>query len=363
MDVTTVEQEIIELTEDLVRFRSTKNNPDEIEKCIDYIAEYFSDGVYVVRRFERNGKPSLLVSFEETMEPEVLLHGHIDVIEADEEMFEPRVEGSKLHGRGTADMKAGVAAIMTVMEAVRDTKPSVGLLIVSDEELGGFDGVNYLLEEKGLRPSFAISAEPNNMDGYLDIVTHQKGILQVEVTAEGRSAHGSRPWKGENAAEKLMEKYNEINDLFEPAEQGEWTTTVNLGRLEAGESTNKVPERAEMHLDIRYAKSYPSEEVLADLRSIEGIDIEASLDEPMLHNDNGNTSIQNLRSVAEDVAGECTVTRKEPGSDMRFMTEKDIPAVVFGPEGYNAHAPDEYAVIDSFDDYFEIVRRFVLENA
>lgn len=355
------QEEILELTEKLVGFKSTNDNLEEINNCLNFIEEYFSGPEFEIFRHEKNDIPSMVVTFGEK-NPELMLHGHIDVIEAPDEMFQTERKDGKLYGRGTGDMKAGVAALMQIMKDLKDEQPSIGLMIVSDEERGGFNGAGYLFSEK-YSPEFAISAEPNNIDGYLDIITDQKGILQLKISTEGFSAHGSRPWNGENAMEKFMEKWPEIKDLFEDHGDGNnWVTTVNLGKVRAGESTNKVPEKAEAWLDIRTAREYPNDEVLEDIRDIEGLEVEESLNESMFSTDSENEKVQALKNSAEKFEDECKVSRKEPGSDMRFLTENGIPAVVFGPEGYNAHAPDEYAVIDSLGDYYEIMMDFIEEN-
>ncbi|WEL23508.1 M20 family metallopeptidase [Candidatus Nanohalovita haloferacivicina] len=356
------QDEILELTKDLVSFKSTNDNLEEINNCLNFIEDYFSGPEFEVFRHESEGIPSMVVTFGEE-NPDLMLHGHIDVIEAPDEMFETNIEDGKLYGRGTGDMKAGVAALMQVMKDLKDEKPSVGLMIVSDEEVGGFNGAGHLFGEH-YSPEFAVSAEPNNIEGYLDIIADQKGILQLKVSTEGLSAHGSRPWNGENAAESFMEKWPEIKNLFEDHQDGEkWVTTVNLGKVRAGESTNKVPEKAEAWLDIRTAREYPNEEVIEDIRGIEGLSVDqVNLDESMLSTAHDNKFIQALKSSAEGFEDECRVSRKEPGSDMRYLTENGIPAVVFGPEGYNAHSPDEYAVIDSFGDYYSIMMDFVRKN-
>ncbi|MFB6159196.1 MAG: M20 family metallopeptidase [Candidatus Nanohalobium sp.] len=355
------QDQILELTEGLVKFKSTNDDLKEINRCLDFIEDYFSEPEFEIHRHENEGIPSIVITFGDK-NPDLMLHGHIDVIEAPDEMFQPEREDGKLYGRGTGDMKAGVAALMQVMKDLKDKQPSVGLMIVSDEEKGGFNGAGYLFEEH-YSPEFAVSAEPNNQEGYMDIITDQKGILWLKVTAKGLSAHGSRPWNGENAAEKFMEKWPDIRDLFADHEDGEkWVTTVNLGKIESGESTNKVPEKCESWIDIRTAREYPNEEVLEDIRSIEGLEVEESLNESMLSTNHDNRHVQALKSSAEKFEEECKISRKEPGSDMRFLTEHGIPAVVFGPEGYNAHAPNEYAVIDSLGDYYRIMMDFVEKN-
>ena len=355
------QREILELTEKLVEFQSTNDNLKEINNCLDFIEEYFSGPKFSVERYEKNNIPSMVVTFGEE-NPELMLHGHIDVIEAEKEMFQTERKDGKLYGRGTGDMKAGVAALMQVMKDLKEEQPSIGLMIVSDEERGGFNGAGHLFDEH-YSPEFAVSAEPNNIDGYLDIITDQKGILQIKISTEGLSAHGSRPWNGENAMEKFMEKWPELKNLFSDHGDGEnWVTTVNLGKIRAGESTNKVPEKAEAWIDIRTAREYPNDEVLEDIKNIEGLEVEESLNESMLSTDQDNEKVQALKASAEKFEDECQISRKEPGSDMRFLTEHGIPAVVFGPEGYNAHAPNEYAVIESLGDYYGIMMDFIEEN-
>lgn len=352
---------ILKLTEQLVEFKSTNGNEKEIEACLEFIEEYFSGPEFVIKRHEYDRVSSTVISFKGDEDPELMLHGHIDVIEASDDMFETERNEGELYGRGTADMKAGVAALMQVMKDLKADKPSIGLMITSDEEVGGFKGAKKLFKEYS--PSFAVSAEPNNIDGYLDIITDQKGVLRLKISVKGLSAHGSRPWNGENAAEKLMEKWPEIKDLFSDHRNGEaWVTTVNLGKLNAGESTNKVPEAAEAWLDIRTAEEYPNKEVIRDMEKIEGLEVEVLSDETMLHTSSDNNHVKALKKSAERVVDECKISRKEPASDMRHASKEGIPAVVFGPEGYNAHAPNEYTNIESLGDYYSIMMEFIQEN-
>lgn len=349
------QQRIVKLTRDLMEFRTTHDN-DRFEEALDYIRRYFSTTDVRFREYENEGYKSLLIHRGSPEKPGLLLHGHIDVVEAEEDMFKPRVEDGKLYGRGSADMKAGVAALMDVMKETDNT--NLSLLIVTDEEIGGFNCMGHVIED--LEPDFAISAEPNNTSGYLDIVTKQKGVLQVEVEKEGSAGHASRPWKGDNAAEELIGKYPEIKALFEDYSEDHWVTTCNLGTMDSGKSMNRIPDKASLGLDIRFSDQYRSDQVLKDLRDIQGIEVEVKADEPMLDTDDGDDNVERLNSIAGEF-GESGIVRKEPASDMRFLSEKGVPAVVFGPEGYNSHAGDEYAVISSFEDYCEILERFIEE--
>lgn len=353
-------EEIVNLTKDMVEFQSTKDNKEAIRKNIEYIKNYFGSKEFDITTHSYEDMPSLVITFADNPDdPSLMVHGHIDVVEAKKELFKVREEDEKIYGRGTGDMKAGVACLMKAMENMKEDKPDIGLMIVSDEEIGGFKGAKKLFEEH-YNPDFAISAEPNNLDGYMDIITNQKGILQLKIETEGKTAHGSRPWKGENAAEKLWEKYQEeIKPLFKDTDNGnKWETTCNLGKFNSGESTNKVPGKAEAYLDIRTTSSYPNREVIKDIENISGISVEVILDEPMLNTSRKNNHVNELQKTAKEIFKNCKLGRKEPGSDMRHLTRQNIPAVVFGPEGYNSHGPKEHSVTRSFEDYAMTIEKF-----
>lgn len=353
-------QDITELTKEMIRFRTVKGEEDEIDDCFDYIRDYFSGDEFVIQGFEKDGVETLVIGFEETKTPEVLLHGHIDVVEADEEMFEPEVRDGRIYGRGAGDMKSGVACLMKVMKDLKEEKPDIALMLVSDEETGGFKGAGHMVEEEGFRPDFAISAEPNNTGNYMDIVTRQKGVVNATIAVEGRSAHASRPWKGENAAEKIMEIYmDRLKPLFPENTEKTWETTMNLGEMEAGDASNKVADHASMDLDIRWSEGLRGEEVKEEIQAINGLELESWLNEPMLETDSEDDYVQLLKASCEDAGFRPEVTRKEAASDMRHFSGAGIPAVVFGPEAYNSHEPDEYAVVDSFSDYVDAVKNLI----
>lgn len=355
IDADTVQQ----ITADLVKYRTTDDRPDEIDACLDYIASYFDDDM-VVRRYEDDDVPSLVISFDETTTPEILLHGHIDVVPGDDNLFEPVVDGNRMYGRGTADMKAGVASFMAVMDAFADTAnpPDAALMVVSDEELGGFNGTQYLLEEEDYHPSFAVSAEPNAMDGYMDIVTDHKGLLELAVTVPGESAHASEPWNGDNAIENAMERYQQIAELFDDDEPT-WNSTLNLGKFEGGDALNQVPDTATYWLDIRYTDQYPASDILQDVTAMDDVDVTVLSKEPSMQTDKENPYVQRLHSELQNVTAEAGFEQTHYTSDARFFTANDIPGVVFGPEGYNLHQSDEYVVLDSIGDYLDTVQQFV----
>lgn len=431
------EETILNITEDLVRMQTTHDgmwafdNRAEILKAFDYVEEYFSDGKFVIKRYGENSeqfegetfessfyehpKPSMIVSFEDNKEPEYMLHGHLDVIGASEgnypakqreipenteehytSHFEPLTEEeegeTRMYGRGTADMKAGVASLMKVMKDLEKDgeRPSAALLLTSDEEQGGFRGAGYIFQDIGYNPEIMISAEPNTDENSdLGITYRQKGVFQLRIRAEGTSAHSSRHWNGENAANKLLdhvEEYRQIQDLFKDPEEGEnWVTTMNLGKLEAGEKRTQVPESGLIEFDIRYTNDYHPEDIIQDIaekfgveashleqpaevakvmsQEVDDLDFEIINNEPMLFNNKEDKKLQELANAIEEATGKQPEFRRDEGaSDARFQTVKGNNGVTFGPRGGNLHGPNEYIEIESLIPFYNSIRELLTEK-
>jgi len=341
-----------------MKFKTVKENEEEFEEAFQFIENYFSDTNLQVFHHEKEGFKTLVVATDE--DPNIMLHGHVDVVDADKEEFQIREENGRLYGRGSADMKSGLACIMKALKQVSDKDVSVGLMVVSDEEIGGFRGAQYLMQNKYYSPDFALSAEPNSYGDCMEIVTNQKGIMRVIVSAEGDGAHGSKPWNGENAAEKLWRKFERLKKNYTIDKQ-KWTTTVNLGYFESGEAMNVVPDTAKAGLDIRYTEEYPPEEVVKDLENINGLRFEVEAEDPPLKTSRENGSVQKLKEIAEK-HGKVKFARERGASDLRHFSEQNIPAVVIGPIGGNIHAKNEYVEKDSLRPFYNIVKEFVEEE-
>lgn len=350
----------VEITKDLIRFKTVKGEEEEFEEAFNYVEDYFQETDLEVKKYVNNGYTSIVITSEEN--PEILLHGHIDVVNAEEEMFEPEETREKINGRGSADMKAGLACLMKSLKELdqADELGSTGLMIVSDEEIGGFNGAKILAEEH-YSPSFALSAEPNSTDSEMQIVTHQKGVMRVTLTAEGVNAHGSKPWMGENAAERLWEAFHKFKQNFN-IDKDSWTTTVNMGYFKSGEVMNVVPDTAEAGLDIRYTEEYPPEEIIEDLKELEGADYEVGAEDPQLKTDRSDGYVKSLQSVAENTVN-VDMMKKTAASDMRHFSEQGVPSVVMGPKGGSIHGDDEYVLKESMNQFENIIKEFIRKES
>ena len=105
---------VVELTQDLIRFKSMHSRPEEIQKCMAFMEDYLSRHGIGFRRLEQNGVPTLLVLRPDGTAP-VLLMSHIDVVDAPDALFEPRVENGRLFGRGSIDDKYAAALSLVLL--------------------------------------------------------------------------------------------------------------------------------------------------------------------------------------------------------------------------------------------------------
>ncbi len=163
--------------------------------------------------------------------PTVHFNGHMDVVPAGEGWTRPPfgavVDGGRIYGRGTADMKAGIAAMVYAVEALRRAGyPIPGRIEQSgtvDEESGGFAGVAYLCQ-KGLiragRTDYVVVAEPLDPDR---VCIGHRGVYWFEVTARGRVAHGSMPHLGVNAIELMGLFIDRLRRELKPRLEGRKT--------------------------------------------------------------------------------------------------------------------------------------------
>jgi succinyl-diaminopimelate desuccinylase len=338
--------DVVDLTQSLIRFKSTQSRPEEIRACFAFMEDLLTRHGVGFRRFEQEGVPTLLVLRPDGYAP-VLLMSHVDVVDAAEELFEPRVENGRLYGRGSIDDKYAAALSLALaiahlerLKAAGKTQAELpfGLLISGDEEVGGHNGARAALGQ--LRADFAIALDGGNLR---KIVTKEKGILRLKLVARGRTAHGARPWLGENAIEKLIADVARLKAHFEVTAPGHWHRTLNFSRIQAGKAMNQVPDYAEAFFDIRFTENDDMEAVVAAIRG----DIQGELEvfgrEPLFQA--GDSPL--LERLVQ-AAGTPELGCEHGASDARFLSEYGIPGVVWGPDGdSSAHAPDEHINIDS----------------
>jgi len=193
-----------------------------------------------------------------------LINSHLDVVPGKPSQFIPKVSKGKIWGRGSADTKSSCAIILANSKhwvSLANDKHITFMLVV-DEEVGG--DTTKLVLQKMPKLKGGIFFEPTNEQ----MIVHAKGIIQLKIIAEGKACHGSRPWGGDNALEKLTHSLTKFR-LKHPTPTHETrSTTFNFSLLSGGTAINQVPESATLWCDIRWNPQDDPQTIISDLKKI-----------------------------------------------------------------------------------------------
>ncbi|HXW79914.1 MAG TPA: M20 family metallopeptidase [Acidimicrobiales bacterium] len=312
--------------------------------------------------------------------PTLIVNGHTDVVPAlagrwRHDPFDPVARDGRLYGRGTADMKGGVAAAICALDTVRaaghERACDVVFQFVADEEKGGALGTRVLMEKGLLRGDACIVPEPTS----LAVSVAERGLLQGEIVVKGRPGHGSRPREGVSA----IEHGAQIVLALHAADYGETehpllgAPTANVGKFHGGSAVNVVAEEARVGFDRRLLPGTSLDEAIDSVRKridaagLEAIDYQIEVD------DYGEGSEMSPEDPFALLVKDCVsrVTGSAPPTigmtfttDARFVRNQGgIPAVVCGPGNIaQAHGIDEWVDIDQLVEaaaaYAELYRSF-----
>ena len=388
--------DLVALTRNLVRI-PTVNPPGEgYEPCADLLGERLKRSGFTVEFIRAKGEIGDSDRYPRTNViarregrgpgPSVHFNGHIDVVEAgsgwSEEPFGGAVRDGKVYGRGSCDMKGGIAASVIALEAIlAEGIPFDGAIEISgtvDEESGGFAGVAHLARQGFFskpRIDHVIIPECLNVDR---ICIGHRGVWWAEIETFGKIAHGSMPFLGDCAIRHMGAVMRALEDDLLPAlatrrtampvvPEGAKKSTLNLAAIHGGlpeeidglPSPN-VPHRCRLMLDRRF----PIEE---DLASVKG-EIVAILDDLTRTRPGFRYKVTDVMEVLPTLTPEDAEVVKAVTDSVTRVLGKD-PEVIVSPGTYDqkhihrighlqeciaygpgildlAHQPDEYVEID-----------------
>jgi succinyl-diaminopimelate desuccinylase len=311
--------------------------------------------------------------------PTLCFEGHTDVVtEGDTSLwtvdpFAATISGGRLYGRGSADMKSGLAAAMFAAHEVQQRGPFPGRIVLAalvDEE-GMMSGVKQFVAN-GFASGIdaAICCEPEGGE----ICNSSKGAVRVRVDLHGRMAHGAMPFMGANpnrAMGALLERLAVLDDAlkheFRTHEHlGDVWVTPTVLRSGVPAQMNVMPADATVWVDLRtipgvdhdalvarvYAAAMAAGDDLGVTASVEVID-----DRPAVHTDADTMLVCSVRAAHAAVLGEAGRLGGVPGStDGTILTSRTgMPTVVYGPGGkWIAHQADEYVELADIESHAEV---------
>ena len=366
----------IELTRELIRFE-TINPPGNETPCAEHIGGILERaGFRIAYHPMADNRANLVARIGGSAGKKPLcLSGHLDVVPLGAKPwtvapFAAEIADGKIYGRGSTDMKSGVAALVSAAVGLAprlEGTPGLIFVITVAEETG-CQGANFLAGLDGVlgEAGALLIAEPTAnrpLNGH-------KGVLWVEGRATGITAHGSMPDQGENAVYKAMHVAAKLERL--KLEEGRMLKgglpTVNVGWIHGGMNINSVPDEAKFGVDIRMVPGLTEDEVMATLGNLGDGEVRFEKIEsaPSVFTEPADPWIAEIREIAAQVTGE----RHEPGianyfTDAAALTEAYgyPPTMILGPgEPQMAHQTDEYCTVRRIEEaraiFLEVIRRW-----
>lgn len=339
--------DLVALTQDLIRFPTVNPPGDAYTACVEYIGARLKARGFEVEYVRGEGTPgdtdryprTNVIARYEGKRPGKTVHfnSHIDVVEAGDgwtvDPFAAVIKDGRVYGRGTCDMKGGLAASIIAAEAfIAETPDFDGAIEISgtvDEESGGYGGVAYLAEKgyfSAPRVDHVIIPEPLNKDR---ICLGHRGVWWAEIETKGRIAHGSMPFLGDSAVRHMGALLAAFEDELFPALDRKQTTmpvvpegakrsTMNINSIHGGQTEDfrpglpspNVPDACRLVIDRRFLLEEKIEDVKSEVTSI--------LERLKQDRPKFDYSIRDLMEVRPT------------------MTERDAPVVKAVAEGINA---------------------------
>lgn len=319
------------------------------------------------------------------------LSGHYDTVPAGagwaHDPWAARIVDGRLYGLGASDMKGGLASILGVLRVLSDLRARLrGDLTFSftpDEETGGMAGLGYLAEQRLIRADLGIITEPAQPH---TVKMGHRGVLWVEITTRGRTAHGSVPYKGINAFDKMVKVAQALKQLEQQAISAKRTAYPTMeerqqapaimvgGVVQGGVKTNVVPDRVTVTVDRRLIPEETLAEAFAEIQeaiaAIQRDDSELEVELKRTLNIEASAVPADhaiCRAVAKAHAAVYATEPRivlSPGfNDAHFLTrDLGVPCITYGPGTTGtAHAPDEYIVVEDLVKATAVLAEATLE--
>lgn len=346
---------------DLVAFRTLSDDLSENAKALDYVVELLGSETNI-ERIKNDKAEVLIASVKKSDSPKYCYMVHMDVVAGRDDQFEMVVEGNKAIGRGTCDMKFSIPLGVALLKEAITKNIDFCLMITTDEEVGGFAGAK-IIADRGFSPQVMIVPDGGEN---LNFVDKAKGVCQLKLVAKGIPAHASRPWQGKNALDSLVRVGDELLKIYgDNSLKENWFTTMNIGVVNGGISTNQVCPSAEMKIDFRYPESDSIENITSVVEGlIKDLDLEVEVSKMSTglptFTDVSDPEVKRYLQVMESEFGRKIEVKQTYGaSDARHFASLKCPVIMHKPLGGEIHSDDEWVDIDSVMTFYQGLRKYL----
>jgi succinyl-diaminopimelate desuccinylase len=379
----------LQILKKLVSIDTSVPPGNNYREAVEYLEPLFKECELQTRIVEipaeqaegRSGRVNLICTRANPGRPRVFFYGHIDVVPAEGwPAFEPRVEGGKLYGRGAADMKGSIPALLTALEKGRNGafNYDVTVMITTDEEYSQASQLRYLSQFLG-PTNGAYFFDLDSNFGYVSIAG--LGALQMDILVKGRSVHSGLSHLGENAVEKaalLMAALLELKTRVESRKSQiathpdtgleKMTARLNINMVQGGLKVNIIPDQCLISIDRRLIPeenlNEAREEILNTLVRVADVKWEIAREfqiPPLLPCDDPITD--KLAGILKDVTGKSGKYGEMGSGDLANIVVNEWGGKEFGlgviRTESNMHGQNEYVILKDIEDLAEIVYRFL----
>lgn len=332
-----LEGDVVELTRTICDIESVSGNETELANAIEVALSKYPH-LEIIRDAD-----AIVARTNFGHDKRVVIAGHIDTVPVADNLptkLLPMEREQVLWGRGTVDMKAGVAVQLKLAATLSETNVDVTWVFYDHEEVeASLNGLGRIARNRPelLESSFAVLCEPSNAQ----VEGGCNGTIRVEVRARGVKAHSARAWMGKNAVHASAEILNRLN-AYEPqtveVDGLAYRESMNAVLISGGMATNVIPDECVVTVNYRFAPSKTGEQAAAHLCELfDGFEIK------MTDLSEGARPGLDRPEAAAFVAATGSEPKPKYGwTDVARFSALGIPAVNFGPGDPNkAHADDE----------------------
>ena len=358
-------------------------------KTIEYLEPLFAETGFETQRAAipsehaegRTGRINLLAHRRNPGRPRLIFYTHIDTVPAQGwPAFTPRVDQDRIYGRGAADMKGAIAALLLGLQIAKDRelKYDISVMVTTDEETSQASQIRYL--GQSLRPfSEAYFFSLDSSFGYISVAA--LGVVQMDIRVKGRSVHSGMSHLGENAVEKAAPVLNALLDLKEkvtqrrsgvPVNPGTGLTVMeprlNINVIRGGLKVNIVPDECTISVDRRLIPEEDTEqaerELIQTLSSVKGVkweidDVVRIPTVPALQ----DPVVDELVGLLREATGQGNAYGEMGSGDFGPVVRLEWGAKLFGlgviRADCNIHGKDEFAYRRDIEDLAVVISRFI----
>lgn len=373
------DEQRLQIFKDLIAIQSVNTDEEEVS-------------VYLKNLFGRHGISATIVPVSDrrtdltaeigTGNPVLGVSGHMDVVSPGDasqwtsDPFTLTERDGKLYGRGAADMKSGLAAMVIAMIEIHDqgllNKGRIRLMATMGEEVGELGSRTFAYNGSMKDVDALIIGEPS---GYRIAYAH-KGSMDIRLTSTGKAAHSSMPEQGYNAIDPLIDLLHNANHQFRTADKKNallGDLSFNTTIFQGGDQVNSIPAEAVAELNIRTIPEFDNDVVdkqlgqLVQQQNTNGAKItkETYMSQPSVE----TTGDKRLIDLAQKI-GKLYAEKDIPSGAIPAVTDasnllrdkpKDFPFIIFGPGSDSVHQIDEFVDKQMYFNFIEIYQKLFTE--